>query len=85
MTTYNGCDVRFDYHMYKIKLGNWKTSGLEKKQMADWAITVFNHREPKFPDDLISYGVWIQPLREVDRVETECLEDFEEGRVTHWV
>ena len=79
-------DERFNYHMLKIKLTTWKTTALERKQLADWAITIFNHGEPKFPDDLISYGVWIQPVREVDRVETECLEDFEEERhAIHWV
>ena len=72
-------------HVIKIKLCTWKTTTLERKQMADWAITTFNYGEPCIPDDLICYDVWIQPVREVDRVETECLEDFEEGRETHWV
>ena len=75
----------FNYHVVKIKLGTWKTTTLERKQMADWAITTFNYGEPTFPDDLISYGVWIQPLREVNMVEANCLDAYEEGRVTHWV
>ena len=78
-------DERFNYHVVKIKLCTWKTTTLERKQMADWAITVFNYGEPTFPDDLISYGVWIQPLREVNMVEANCLSNYEEGRVTHWV
>ena len=78
-------DERFNYHVLKIKLSTWKTTALERKQMADWAITTFNYGEPKFPDDLISYGVWIQPVREVNMVETACLGDYEEGHETHWV
>ena len=84
---YNGYDERFDYHMYKIKLGNWKTSGLEKKQMADWAITTFNDKEgPIFPEDLISYGVWIQPSREVSVDRDSYDEDgLPRSLTVHWV
>ena len=78
-------DERCNYHMLKIKMSTWKTAALERKQMADWAITTFNHGEAKNPNDLISYGVWIQPEREVYRMEADSLEHYEEGRVTHWV
>ena len=76
----------YQYHVLKIKLRTWKTTALERKQLADWAITTFNYGEPVFPDDLISYGVWIQPVSEVIMVEpTTCIAGYVDDRETHWV
>ena len=75
----------FGFDVVKIEVRTWKTTALQRKQLADWAVTLFNHREPKIPNDPISYGVWIQPLREVRDYETEHWEDIEQGYVTHWV
>ena len=72
-----------DYHMFKI--GIHMASGLERKQMADWAITVFNHGEPELPHDLISYGVWIQPSSDVMNPITKTEEEYNLGLETHWV
>ena len=80
-------DERFNYHVLKIKLDTWKTTTLERKQMADWAITTFNNEEgPIFPDDLISYGVWIQPSREVsvDR-DSYDMDGMPRPTTVHWV
>ena len=72
-----------DYHMYKI--GIHMASGLERKQMADWAITTFNYGEPLLPHDIVSYGVWIQPSREVMSPITMSEEEYNLGLETHWV
>ena len=73
-----------DYHMFKI--GIHMASGLERKQMADWAITTFNDEEgPIFPDDLFSYPVWIQPSRDVMSPITKSEEEYNLGLETYWV
>ena len=72
-----------DYHVFKI--GIHVASGLEKKQMPDWAITVFNHGEPVLPHDIVSYGVWIQPSRDVMSPITTSEEEYNLGLETHWV
>ena len=72
-----------DYHMFKI--GIHMASGLERKQMADWAITTFNYGEPILPYDIVSYGVWIQPTREVMSPITMSEEEYNLGLETHWV
>ena len=80
-------DECFDYHVLKIKLGTWKTTALERKQMADWAITTFNaNLEMDFPDDLINYYVWIQPSREVsvDR-DSYDMDGMPRSLTVHWV
>ena len=73
------------YGVYKIRLCYWTISGLEKKQMADWAITVFNHGEPKLPHEIVSYRVWIQPSSDVMNPITKSEEEYDLGLETHWV
>ena len=80
-------DESFNYHMLKIQVNTWKTTALERKQMADWAITTFNATlEMDFPDDLINYFVWIQPSREVsvDR-DSYDLDGMPRPLTLHWV
>ena len=72
-----------DYQVCKI--GIWMASGLERKQMADWAMTTFNYGEPIFPDDVVSYGVWIQPSSDVMWPITGSEEEYNLGLETHWV
>ena len=58
--------VDFNYHMLKIKVNTGKTTALERKELADWAITTFNaNLEADFCDDLDHYYVWIQPSKDV--------------------
>ena len=76
----------YQYHVLKIKLHTWKITALERKQLADWAITTFNYREPKVPDDIVSYGVWIQPMSDVIMVEpATCIAGYVDDREIHWV
>ena len=76
----------YQYHILKIKLHAWKTTALERKQLADWAITTFNYTEPKFPDDLICYAVWIQPRSDVIMIEpSTCIAGYVDDREIHWV
>ena len=80
-------DERLNYYVLKIKLDTWKTTTLERKQLADWAITTFNDEEgPIFPDDLISYGVWVQPSGEVT-VDRDSYDEDGMLRTSaeHWV
>ena len=75
---YEGCDI------YKILI---RDTGLTRKQLADWAITAFNNEEMDLPpDDILSYSVWIQPMREVmSPIIILSEEDYYIGRQTHWV
>ena len=71
------------YGVYKI--GIYMASGLERKQIADWAITTFNNGEPKLPRDIVSYRVWIQPTSDVMSSITQSEEEYNLGLETHWV
>ena len=68
------------------KVGIWMASGLERKQMADWAITTFNYEEMVLPaDDIMAYNVWIQPSDDIMWPITGSEEEYYLGRETHWV
>ena len=69
---------------YIYKIGIYDT-GLTRKQMADWAITTFNFEETVFPDDILSYMVWIQPTREIENPVILSEEEYNLNEATHWV
>ena len=78
---YEGCCI------YKIEI---KDSGLKTKQLADWAITTFNHEEMVLPpDDILAYTVWIQPMRDVSVGRGSYYEDewddWSCNITEHWV
>ena len=79
--------VMSDYGIHKIGIHmSWKTTALEKKQLADWAVTTFNDKEgPIWPRDPISYNVWIQPSCDVMNPITMTEEEYNLGLETHWV
>ena len=79
------CIPRYGIHKIGIHM-SWKTTALEKKQLADWAVTTFNDKEgPLCPHDPISYDVWIQPSSDVMNPITKSEEEYEQGHETHWV
>ena len=79
--------VMSDYNIYKIGIHrSWETTALEKKQLADWAVTTFNNKEgPLCPHDPISYNVWIQPSSDVMNPITMTEAEYDLGLETHWV
>ena len=80
-------DERLAYHVLKIRVRTWKTTALERKQLADWAITTFNFKEMLLPaDDIMAYGVWIQPSKEVSVDHDSYNMDGTPGSTAyHWV
>ena len=77
-------DEIFDHDIRKVAIPQSpETTALEKKQLADWAVTTFNDKEElKWCYKPCSYAVWIQPSSDVmnpDEVDDEF------GLETHWV
>ena len=58
-----------------------ETTALEKKQLADWAVTTFNTNPGSRPYVSYTRAVWIQPSSDVDVKNV----DDESGIETHWV
>ena len=63
-----------------------EVTALEKKELADWAITTFNHKPGWVPGSYIdpvcyTRAVWIQPSCDVDVKEV----DDKSGIEMHWV
>ena len=75
-------DEIFDYDIRKVAIPQSpETTALEKKQMADWAVTTFNNNPGLWAYKSYSYAVWIQPSSDVGPKEV----DDEFGIETHWV
>ena len=75
--------VMCDYGVYKIAI--WMASELERKQMADWAITTFNFEEMLLPPyDIRAYDVWIHPSDDIMWPITKSEEEYNLGLETHW-
>ena len=71
----------YDYEVRKVAIPQSpETTALEKKKLADWAVTTFNTKPGSGP---ISYtrAVWIQPSCDVDPKDV----DEKSGVETHWV
>ena len=77
-------DEIFDYDIRKVAIPQSpETTALEKKQLADWAVTTFNDKEElKWAYKSYSYAVWIQPSSDVMNADEV---DNEFGLETHWV
>ena len=73
--------VDFDYDIRKVAIQSPKTTVLEKKQLADWAVTTFNTNPGPWVYKTYSHAVWIQPTSDVRPKEV----DDEFGLETHWV
>ena len=58
-----------------------ETTALEKKQLADWAVTTFNPNPGLRRYKSYTRVVWIQPSSDVDPKDI----DDESGIETHWV
>ena len=58
-----------------------ETTALEKKQLADWAVTTFNPNPGLRRHKSYTRVVWIQPSSDVDTKDV----DDESGIETHWV
>ena len=58
---------------------------LKKKQLADWAITTFNHYAIGEGRNKRFYDVWIQPRKEVPLCIGMTEEEYENDVETHWL
>ena len=71
-----------NYDIRKVAIRSPETTALEKKQLADWAVTTFDDKEElKWAYKPCSYAVWIQPSSDVT---TDEVDDYF-GLETHWV